>query len=763
MTVRSLIAILTVRRIAPTVVLAAAGLLLALTPQTGHTVTVNLSVVDEHGLPIPARVQVQDALGHYFPADTSSSLMSHNDYTWINTYFYLQGTVSMELEPGVTTILAGRGIESRAVRFAPSIQQDTSIVITVPRIYDLRALGWFAGDTHTHMVHPPVDYAMTPAHMHQIAQTEDLPMTWVTDNEYNFTGAPDPVSTPDAVLYFSVEYHNKATGHACLLGLKEITAIACCGVPSPAYPLLSDTREAWNPGWDEAMSLAHPCNGADFFLDAPGWPWAGLAREVPVQAASGNLDIYDIASFSNLGDVALDDWYRLLNCGYHIPPGAGTDAIMDRYYARPTGGYRVYVKEASLAHNAADWVAGLKAGRCFVTNYPLIPEFTIEGQEAGSTLDFPGPSATVSIHFQIESLLPVSTAEIIANGEVARTFAVPGGPEGSSGGFDTQLTLDESAWIAVRVGGTTDSRHAVSDSLFAHTGPVYVRLGALEAERTIDAAYYQDWCDSLEIFVENRGNWPSEEAHAHVLQRIDDARVTFGSHFKNAPTAFQLLTPANGTVVTPTGITQFDWTDATVSEAGDRVRYRLAISADTTFAEGYFSPPLSRSRLILQVPLPPNQAYWWRVVAEGRGGHPTPSTPGRRWFYLTTDITDVGSPPVEDESAGLPAASLRIWPNPATDRVHLQLNRPVHGPGVFEIFDTAGRLVLRLDPSDSPGLDPGLESGSPDCAHGVWGGVDSGGRAVPGGLYWVRYVPAAAAARHQGGEAATRARILLLR
>ncbi len=738
-------------------------ILLIASPRIGRAALLHLNVVNELGQGIPARVQVLDGLGDYFPADTCSSLMSHNDSAWMRAYFYYQEPLLLSLCPGVTTITAGHGFECRPVRISFNLQNDTTVTVTIPRVYDLRSLGWFGGDTHTHMVHPPQDYLLTPADMHTIAQAEDLPMTWVTDNEYNFTGSPDVVSTPDAILYFSVEYHNKATGHACMLGLKEIFAIACCGVPAAAYPLLSDTREEWNPGWDEAMTLCHPISGADFFDDSVGWPAAGLAREVPVQAASGNLDIYDIASYSNVGDLALDDWYRLLNCGYHIPPGAGTDAIMDRYWVRPAGGYRVYVKETSTSHNSSDWVQGLKAGRCFVTNYPLIPEFTIDGQDAGSTLDYPGPTATVSVHLAVESTLPVSTAKIIVNGEVAQTFDVPGGPDGSSGVFDTQLTVNKSSWIAVRVDGVTDLRHAVSNSLFAHTGPIYVRLGGLEIERTIDAAYFQDWCDSLEIFVENRGNWPSEEAHAHVLQRIDDARVTFGSHFLYPPSAFELLAPANGAVALEGGLVHFDWSDATVREPGDRVRYRLAISADTSFAGGYLSPPLSSSRRIMPVPLPPNQAYWWRVVAEERGGHTTPSTPRRRLFYLATSISDVDSLQTGGDSPSLTTAALSVWPNPATDQVHLQWSQAAGSPGDFEIFDVGGRLVLRVHSVISSALTANAAGGPSLCPTGTWEGFDAGGRAVPGGLYWVRYVPAGSAAAYEAGGTALRARILLLR
>jgi hypothetical protein len=681
----------------------------------------------------------------------------------MRTYFYHQGPVSMEISPGVATIVAGRGIESRAVRLFSDIQQDTSIVLTIPRVYDLRSLRWFGGDTHTHMAHVPIEYVMTPAQMHEIAQAEDLSMTWILDNAYNFTGGPDTTSTPDAIMYYTTEYRNQTYGHAALLGLRNVIGFGCCGVPAAAYPMLSDTREAWNPSWDQAMTLAHPCDGADFFDDQPGWPSAGLAREVPVQAASGNLEIYDIVAYSNVGDVALDDWYRLLNCGYHIPPGAGTDAIMSLYGTRPIGGYRIYVKETSATHNPADWVRGLKAGHCFVTNYPLIPEFTIGSQSAGSTIDRPGPSTVVSVHCVVESVLPVATAKIIVNGEVALTYAVPGSPDGSYRVIDTQLTLNESSWIAVRVDGVTDLPHAVSSSLFAHTGPVYVRLDRREAERTIAAGYFHDWCDSLQIFVENRGSWPSQEARSHVLQRIQDTRVAFGSHFRNAPSAFSLLTPADGETLVAETPALFDWTDATFSEPGDRIWYRLAISADTSFAGGYLSPLLNGSQHLLQVVLPGDRRYWWRVVAQEMGEHTSLSTPARQWFYLQGDVTGVNSPEAGGMSGSVPPPRLSVWPNPATDHVHFQWSQPARGPGAFEVFDTGGRIIFRIGSSVSSAF-PANPDGCPSsCPGGEWSGVDAAGRPLPSGLYWVRYVPAGSTGATGVAAGSLRARFLLLR
>ena len=58
-------------------------------------------------------------------------------------------------------------------------------------------------------------------------------------------------------------------------------------------------------------------------------------------------------------------WYKLLNLGFRIPAGAGTDATAD--YAAPIRGHvgidRVYVRVSDLPPTVDSWKEGLKAGK----------------------------------------------------------------------------------------------------------------------------------------------------------------------------------------------------------------------------------------------------------------------------------------------------------------------------------------------------------------------------------------------------------------
>jgi hypothetical protein len=301
-------------------------------------------------------------------------------------------------------------------------------------------------------------------------------------------------------------------------------------------PLLTDLRASWNPAGDQAMVLCHPWTGGRF-SGGSGWPDAGLGRELPVMAALGALDAIDVCSYSNAGGVQLSDWYDLLNCGLRVPPSAGTDAVTNHYLDRPPGGYRVYVKEFPPSpHTVSKWVSGLRAGRSFVSAYPLVPIFTVNGAQAGSVLSLSDPPVDVQVHFRVLCTLPASWATLILNGEIAGSFPLTADADGAvAADVTTTLTLYQSSWIALRVDGYTNLPHAATTSLFAHSGPVYVELDGAPIHSPTAPFRFIAWIDSLEALAEMRGYWPTPESHEEVLSRFDAARSFYAGAVLKAP------------------------------------------------------------------------------------------------------------------------------------------------------------------------------------------------------------------------------------
>lgn len=95
--------------------------------------------------------------------------------------------------------------------------------------------------------------------------------------------------------------------------------------------------------------------------------------------------------------------------------------------------------------------------------------------------------------------------------------------------------------------------------------------------------------------------------------------------------------------------------------------------------------------------------------------------------------------PAEATDAPLAAPGLlRAWPNPFAES--LQLAAPGARPGNFAIYDAQGRLARRL---------------AAPAASALWDGRDAEGRALPAGVYLVRF--------ETGGAASAACRVLRLR
>lgn len=694
-------------------------------------VSVTLRVVDEQGHRLPARVHVRDAFNQPYPGYPDSALMSHGAMT---SYFYTPGLTVMDLPPGPSSITVVKGFEWRPVHLAPHIQGDTTLVALLLRACDLRSAGWFGGDTHVHTQHGPFDIPpLVPQMLHRLAQAEDLAQVYALDQAHEFTGAPHAVSTSDACLYYTVEYRNGASGHVALLGLKELRPFDCCYDPGQAYPLLTDTHEDWGPAWDEAMVLAHPGTGVPFFHDGY-WPANGLGRELPVLAALGRLDALDLASYSNAPRwLQLDDWYALLNCGLCIPPSTGTDVSVSSYWHAPAGGCRVYVQETPGApHDCAQWVEGLRAGRSFVTNLPLIPYFAVEGITPGGGLDLTA-AARLQVDFSVRSILPVDTARIVVNGETAVVIELPGSPSGTSIDSTLSLMITEGSWIALSVTGRSETCLPAEPDLWAHTAPVYVRMDGERPRRTAAAGYFLDWIDDFALFVEQRDNWQPPENREEVMATLEEARRWYRSLFRLPAAPFALLQPAPGDSVSLCGPTAFAWEQAMDPEPGDRQGYLVTVSSDSLFADCdtiYCGPDCACSA---QLVFAPGQPAWWRVRATDRGGHHTFGSPDPCPLLPVNQAAPGGVG--DDPPSGLDPTALlpQLWPNPSAGAVWLRLPAAWGGGAEIAVIDPTGRCLLEHSVAASSGA-----NATGDLVLRLWNGRDRGGRLAPGGCYWVR-------------------------
>ena len=144
----------------------------------------------------------------------------------------------------------------------------------------------------------------------------------------------------DVLLLHGQEYHTSLWGHLGLLALDDHFLI-------PGYAAYTGTgAESWYPTNAAVADLAHAQHGLVGYVHPfdtqPDPAHEDVHNELPVDVALGKVDYYEVVGFSDhLATNAV--WYRLLNCGFRVTAGAGTDAMANYASLRgPVGMNRVY-------------------------------------------------------------------------------------------------------------------------------------------------------------------------------------------------------------------------------------------------------------------------------------------------------------------------------------------------------------------------------------------------------------------------------------
>src|SRR6185369_6707185 len=137
-----------------------------------------------------------------------------------------------------------------------------------------------------------------------------------------------------------------------------------------------------------------------------------------------------------------------------------------------------------------NWIAGLNAGRSFVTTGPMI-RVKFDGQPPGTVFEKAVPH-DVRVTGIADSLRPLTRIEIIVNGEVARIIEPlhrrePGGDGPYRTLFEESIRVEHSSWIAVRC---FESREPTSRFYFAHTAPAHFEIDGPARPRVREVNYF---------------------------------------------------------------------------------------------------------------------------------------------------------------------------------------------------------------------------------------------------------------------------------
>ena len=269
------------------------------------------------------------------------------------------------------------------------------------------------------------------------------------------------------------------------------------------------------------VGYVHPFDDPPHPFDAS----EALSNELPVDVALGKVDYIEVLGFSDHRTTA-EVWYRLLNLGFRLPAAAGTDAMANYASLRgPVGMNRVYVAVPSAGVDPAEWLAGLKAGRTFATNGPLL-DFTLGGQPIGGEVRL-ARAAGVPFTAHLRSMVPVDHLEVVCNGVVVKSLPLSGARNAvdASG----QLPVGNSGWCVLRA-SSDRAEHPVLDNYpYATTSPIYLSVANRPFKAPRDAAFFTAWIDRVLQATDGYPDWNSPAEKAGVLQRLREARAWYAA------------------------------------------------------------------------------------------------------------------------------------------------------------------------------------------------------------------------------------------
>ncbi|HJU75229.1 MAG TPA: CehA/McbA family metallohydrolase [Gemmatimonadaceae bacterium] len=498
--------------------------------------TLNLTITDAAGLPIPARVSVTGTDGRgYAPDDAwrhADDGFDRRERPYEPTYFHTQGLTTLGVPAGQYTVEVSRGLEYALQHQTITVAANVARTVRIPlrRIDNLAARGWYNGDLHVHMNYGG-SYRNTPQRLRVQARAEavDLVENLIVNKEgripdiaYFDSGEASGQRAP--LIFHDEEYHTSYWGHTALLGLTSHVVL-------PNYAAYTNTAASSLVPTNVDVAALARAQGAivgyvhpfDVYPD-PNDRTRNLTHEIPVSAALGALDYYESVGFNEDAMATQRVWYSLLNNGFRIPAGAGTDAMMNYASLRgPLGVNRVYVQvQGPLTQRS--FLDGLKAGRTFATNSALL-ELSVNGRGIGSEIALPNGRHRLRVRARMRSIIPMQHVEVIRNGDVAAT--IPLSADSMSAAGDISIDVDRSSWILLRA-WSSGMRHPIFDyAPIATTSPIYVAVGGAPVRSRQDAEYFVAWIDRLIENAERYQEYNTPAEKERVLGRLAEARAEY--------------------------------------------------------------------------------------------------------------------------------------------------------------------------------------------------------------------------------------------
>jgi Tol biopolymer transport system component len=504
----------------------------------------DIEVRDEEGSATTARISVTDAKGRFCsPVNEwvhADDGFDRSRRPFEAHYFYARSGhgegADLEVPLGKLTIEVSRGPKY--------IPQTRSILVTndsAPvQTFQLHLLGafddrkgqWISSDLHVHSNYGGTYKSQRYALVDQ-AEGEDVDLVnnLVVNKEQRFPDIalferPNDRLDPDHQIILGQEFHTSYWGHRGLLNLREHLLLpGYAGYPNTAaaslFPMNADVYDMAH-AQQALVGAVHPF---DTEPDPFAKPEEKITDELPVDVALGKLDYMEIVGFSDHKSTA-SVWYRLLNLGYHIPAGAGSDATTD--YAAPIRGMvgtaRVYTWTPLWPASIELWKDGLKRGRTFATNGPLI-NLTLGAEIVGSELKLDAPNDAVPFTARLRSIVPIDHLEVVCNGKVVQRLKIES--KNNSADASGTIPVQDSGWCVLRAWSEKAEYPVMDNYSYATTSPIYVNVAGTKPRSPEDAKYFAAWITRTIAITAAYPDWNSPQEKELVMRRLNDAKQIY--------------------------------------------------------------------------------------------------------------------------------------------------------------------------------------------------------------------------------------------
>lgn len=489
------------------------------------TKRVMLRVLDrQNRATVPVKIHMHGASGEYLPPMNRHRIPNpfwYEDYSadfvhGSHLCTYIDGEAEYRLPLGEIFVEVSKGFEIRPVRQVFQITGETSeIVIELDHVLPWREKGWVTADTHVHFLSPST--ALLEGEAEGVNIVNLLASQWgelftnIADFDGRTTlGSRENGGKGEFLVRVGTENRQQILGHISLLGYngKMILPLTTGG---PDESALGDPVEETLSGW------ARRCREQQGVVVLPHHP--NPRAEGAAAIVAGLVDGVEMTSwgdlYSGINPYSLADWYRYLNCGYHVAAVGGTDKMSAN---TAVGTVRTYARIKDKPFTYDNWKDAIRSGHTFASYGPLL-EFQVEGAEMGGKIDLPRTGGTLQIAWAVASVtVPVTQIELVVNGQTREFKRIEPGQVSYAGTW--AVPVQQNCWLALRVRGAQPGK---PEMIAAHSSAVMVQVAGESCFNAVDALSILEQIEGATAYIKTLATRAEEKVYKELLLTLTAA------------------------------------------------------------------------------------------------------------------------------------------------------------------------------------------------------------------------------------------------